>query len=453
MACEWPTLSLRQAGVQLLDCEHRTPPAAKEGFPYIAIPQIKNGRIDLTEVRRISHEHFIDWIRKTKPQSWDVVLSRRCNPGETAFVPPDLACALGQNLVLLRSNGKKVYPQFLRWLLRSPAWWDQVRMFINVGAVFESLKCADIPNFRLPIPPMVEQQAMACILGALDDKIELNRRMNQTLEAMARAIFKSWFVDFDPVHARCGGADLRVRPKDAQTHRSAPPANTFEWPEHILDLFPDSFQESELGEIPKGWACVTLPEIVEVNPIRALRKGEISPYLDMANMPTQGHIPDSWIDRPFGSGMRFINGDTLIARITPCLENGKTAMVTFLQDGQVAWGSTEFIVLRPKSPLPSAFGYLLARSQPFRQFAIQRMSGSSGRQRVPADSLAQYKLVRPSDDVAVAFAATVESLFGRADINAKKSHTLAALRDTLLPKLISGELRVPHAERIVGRFV
>jgi type I restriction enzyme S subunit len=255
------------------------------------------------------------------------------------------------------------------------------------------------------------------------------------LEAAARAIFQSWFVDFDPVHAKGRGQ---------QPGRLAP---------HIAALIPDDFSDSVLGQVPRNWSCAALPEIVEVNPGRALRKGEIAPYLDMANMPTQGHFPDSWIDRPFSSGMRFFNGDTLVARITPCLENGKTAMVTFLEEGQIGWGSTEFIVLRPKPPLPSAYGYLLARSEPFRQFAIQRMSGSSGRQRVPADSLSQFMLVKPTNTVAEAFGALVEPMFRRADINGKESRALAGLRDILLPKLISGELRVTDAERIVGRCI
>jgi len=98
MAGEWDELSLRQAGVQLLDCEHKTPSPAEEGYPYIAIPQIKNGRIDLTDVRLISRDDYVAWTRKTNPQCWDVILSRRCNPGETAFVPPGLECALRQNL-------------------------------------------------------------------------------------------------------------------------------------------------------------------------------------------------------------------------------------------------------------------------------------------------------------------------------------------------------------------
>ncbi len=198
MAGEWERPSLREAGVTLIDCDHRTPPAADSGYPYVAIPQLKEGRIVLNDVRRISAEHFTEWTRKAKPQHHDVILSRRCNPGETAYVPAGLECALGQNLVLLRANGKKLFPPFLRWLVRGTDWWEQVGTFINVGAVFDSLKCADIPNFRMPLPPLAEQKAIAAVLGALDDKIELNRRMNATLEAMARALFQSWFIDFDP---------------------------------------------------------------------------------------------------------------------------------------------------------------------------------------------------------------------------------------------------------------
>jgi type I restriction enzyme S subunit len=215
MSAEWPFLSLRDAGVSLLDCEHRTPPAAAAGYPYITIPQIKHGRLDLSDARRISREDFMEWTRKALPQPFDVILSRRCNPGETAVVPAGLECALGQNLVLLRADGTKLHPPFLRWLVRGPQWWEQIGKFLNVGAVFDSLKCADIPHFRLAIPPLLVQRSIAEILNSLDDKIELNQRMNETLEAMARSLFRSWFVDFDPVRAKAEGR--RPQGMDAET--------------------------------------------------------------------------------------------------------------------------------------------------------------------------------------------------------------------------------------------
>jgi len=161
MASKWPLMTLREANVTLIDCDHRTPPAVEHGYPYVAIPQLHDGRIDISGARRITVENFAEWTRKAKPIPHDVVLSRRCNPGETAFVPPDLDFALGQNLVLLRADGTKVWPPFLRWVVRGPEWWEQIDSFRNVGAVFDSLKCADIPNFHtagvsgsIPLPPI-----------------------------------------------------------------------------------------------------------------------------------------------------------------------------------------------------------------------------------------------------------------------------------------------------------
>ena len=145
--------------------------------------------------------------------------------------------------------------------------------------------------------------------------------------------------------------------------------------------------------------------------------------------------------------MRFANGDTLVARITPCLENGKTAFVDFLEAGQVGWGSTEYIVLRPKPPLPVEFAYCLARGLEFRDFAIQSMNGSSGRQRVPAESLSHFRVVTAPKPVADLFGRFIKPVFARASAATKEGRSLAALRDTLLPKLISGDLRVKDTSR------
>jgi type I restriction enzyme S subunit len=279
---------------------------------------------------------------------------------------------------------------------------------------------------------VTEQCAIAQILGTLDDKIELNRRTSETLEAMARALFKSWFVDFDPVRAKAEGRDPGL-------------------PAHIADSFPARLVDSELGQIPDGWSVAPIPHVIDVNPPRALRKQDVAPYLDMAGMPTRGHAPLEVSVRAFGSGMRFINGDTLVARITPCLENGKTAFVDFLRDSEVGWGSTEYIVLRPKPPLPEEFAYCLARSEEFREFAVQSMTGSSGRQRVPAESLDHFRLAVAPAPVAEEFGRRLKPLFRRSSAAIAESRTLAAMRDALLPKLVSGELRIKDAERFLER--
>jgi type I restriction enzyme S subunit len=307
---------------------------------------------------------------------------------------------------------------------------------LTYGTVFETITTQTFDHWLIPLPPLPEQRAIAHILGTLDDKIELNRRMSETLEAMARALFKSWFVDFEPVRAKMEGRWQRGQ-------------SLLGLPAHLYDLFPDRLVDSELGEIPEGWRVVELGQVIEINPHRTLRKGQCAPYLDMASMPTRGHVPLRVVERPYTSGTRFMNGDTLLARITPCLENGKTAFVDFLAPNEVGWGSTEFIVLRPKPPLPAEFGYCLARDPDFREFAIQSMTGTSGRQRVQPEALARYLLVVPSDGVAKAFGALVEPWFRKASASERESRTLAALRDALLPKLIRGEIRVKDAERFL----
>jgi len=293
----------------------------------------------------------------------------------------------------------------------------------------------------ISVPPLKEQRAIAHILGTLDDKIELNRKQNETLEAMARALFKAWFVDFKPVRAKMEGR--------WQRGQSLPGL-----PAHLYDLFPDRLVDSELGEIPEGWHWVPASEVVEFNPTEPLRKGTVAPYLDMAALPTSGSWPDLPALREFGSGMRFRNGDTLLARITPCLENGKTAFVQCLPQGALAWGSTEFIVLRPKTPVPAEYAYLLARDSAFREHAIRSMTGTSGRQRVQADSVAEFKVASPLDaKIWKAFADFVAPHFKGIKVNSSASQSLAQLRDTLLPKLISGELRVPDAKAFLKECV
>jgi type I restriction enzyme S subunit len=287
----------------------------------------------------------------------------------------------------------------------------------------------DLHRIPVLLPPLAAQRAIAAVLGTLDDKIELNRRMNATLEAMARALFQSWFVDFDPVRAKLDGQS----PAALDVATAA--------------LFPDAFQDSSLGPIPHGWQAQRLPDAIEVNPRRTLKVGTVAPYLDMKNLPTQGHSAEDVVDRKFGSGTKFQNGDTLMARITPCLENGKTGYVDFLENKQVGWGSTEYIVLAPKPPLPLHFGYLLARSDSLRSHAIHNMTGTSGRQRVPSECFNSFWLAVPTPEIAHRFEEITAPLMAKIKANSSESRILATLRDTLLPKLLSGELSIADMTR------
>ncbi len=305
--------------------------------------------------------------------------------------------------------------------------WEEVRNYA-IGQMTGTSGRQRVPvdsmdHLTVLLPPLPEQQAIAHILGTLDDKIELNWRMNQTLEAMARAIFQDWFVYFGPVRAKLEGREPYLPPE-------------------LWDLFPDRLVDSELGEAPEGWGVQALGEVVELNPREPMKRGTIAPYIEMAALPTSGSCPDEAVLREFTSGTRFRNADSLLARITPCLENGKTALVQSLPEDTVGWGSTEFIVMRSIPPVPAEYPYLLGRDEGFRDHAIQSMTGTSGRQRVQIDALAPYLLPFPPTDVWAKFGSLVRPMFADIETTRKESQSLAAQRDALLPRLVSGKLQV-----------
>jgi len=416
---EWPERALWDLAQYINGRAFKPTDFSKVGLPVIKITELKYGLSDSTACFEGAFEakHL---LRKT-----DLLFAWSGNPETSldAFWWRYGNALLNQHIFRVIPHDR-IDKTFLFYLLKflRPTF---IRTARDKATSMGHVKVSDLKRLigRIPSPP--EQRSIAHILGALDDKMELNRRMNETLEAMARAIFRSWFLDFDPVRAKAD--DQQPFGMDAET----------------ASLFPNSFDDSALGKTPKHWNVVPLPQAFHVNPPRSLAKGHEATYLDMRNMPTQGHRPLGWTRRPFVSGSRFTNGDTLIARITPCLENGKTAYVDFLRDGEIGWGSTEFIVLQPHEPLPPEYGYCLARTDEFRDFAIQNMTGSSGRQRVPTDCFRGYPVVIPSEPVARRFGQLVRPLFARVKANSEETANLAAIRDALLPKLISGEIRVP----------
>jgi type I restriction enzyme S subunit len=406
-----------------------------ENFVADGVPVIRGGNLNserlLDDAFVYISEDKADELKSANAFAEDIVVTHRGTLGQVGIIPQQAKhkrYVVSQSQMKLTMDRTRALPMFIFYFLRSPMGQHQLLAYSSqTGVPAIARPTQALKSIQLLLPPLPEQRAIAHVLGTLDDKIELNRRMNETLEALARALFKSWFVDFDPVRAKAEGRDPGLPPE-------------------LADLFPDAFEDSELGEIPAGWNVAYLPDAIEVNPSRPLKKGTLAPYLDMAHMPTTGHVPDRWVWREYGSGMRFCNGDTLVARITPCLENGKTAYVDFLEADQIGWGSTEYIVLSPKEPFPGFYVYLLARSGEFRRFAIRNMSGSSGRQRVPASSLEDYLVVIPPSIILECFEQQIRPLISRIHRASSESHALAALRDTLLPKLISGEIRVPEME-------
>lgn len=460
-SADWPLVELSELVKDLTVgfVGSMTQEYVEKGVPFFRSKNIKPYDLEWADIKYVSRQ-FHEKLKKSALVPGDVVIVRTGIPGTACVIPESVEEANCSDVVIARVNDKKLSAHYLSYFMNSVA-AHQVSSHL-VGAVQQHFNVGSAKKIKIPLPSRDEQEEIVTVLKTLDDKIKLNRRINQTLEEMAQAIFKSWFVDFEPVKAKtlakANGQDPERAAMCAISGKSdaeldhLPPAQLAQL-RATAALFPDELTDSELGLIPNGWEVKPFPEIIEVNPRRILRKGEIAPYLDMANVPTNSARAGNVAQREFSSGSKFVNGDTLLARITPCLENGKTAFVDFLADEQVGWGSTEFIVFHPKEPLPPAFAYCLCRHPEFRSFAIANLTGTSGRQRVPNDCFINYFLPVPERGLALAFGNIVGSMMQVIKAQDEVAITLTQLRDTLLPKLLSGEISVNAAEPSIKEAV
>ncbi|MGM8851191.1 restriction endonuclease subunit S [Salinicola halophyticus] len=476
MSCEWPLVSLNEAGISLIDCDHKTPKAQEQGYPYIGIPQLKDGRIVLDGVRLISEADFKYWRRKAKPKPDDVILSRRCNPGESAYVPNGLEVALGQNLVLLRSNGDKVYPPFLRWLTKGPQWWSQVNQHRNVGAVFDSLKCVDIPKFEIFLPSIVEQKSISKTLSDLDHKIQLNHQLNQTLEQMAQTFFKGWFVDFEPVKAKiaarerwhalqpenestspvCYAAELGEPPVagdlESYMNRAAMQAISgktadqldalrVEDPERYGELyetaalFPSAMQASELGEIPEGWGCLSLDKVAKYQNGLALQK--FRPENEDSYLPV---VKISQLKKGYADGEEKaspnINPECIIDNGDVVFSWSGSLMVDTWCGGRAALNQHLFKVTSSIYPKWLYFYFTRHHLEEFQRIAADKAVTMG---HIKREHLKQALCAVP-DVKCISIGNAIEGMFEK-QINMRlESLTLSQIRDTLLPKLLSGEI-------------
>ncbi|MBL7038656.1 MAG: restriction endonuclease subunit S [Pirellulaceae bacterium] len=251
------------------------------------------------------------------------------------------------------------------------------------------------------LPPPKVQCRIADVLSAYDDLMENNRRRMALLEEAARQLYREWFV--------------RLR-------------------------FPGREHTRVTDGVPEGWERVPAPEAIGINPRTPLSDELEHWWVQMADLPTDSMVIQNAVKREGRGGSKFRNRDTLFARITPCLENGKTGFVNFMAEGEVGRGSTEFIVLRSKRLTPE-FVYCLARTYDFRENAIKSMVGSSGRQRVQESCFQEFLVLVPSRRVLTLFAESVEPLFQQIKVLHLQNQKLRAARD-LLPRLMSGEVAV-----------
>ncbi len=280
-------------------------------------------------------------------------------------------------------------PSFIAALLRSLDLKS-----LNSGSAQPSLNRNFVYPVRVRVPTPAIQRRIADILSAYDELIENNTRRIAILEDMARRLFEQWFG------------------RDADVGAAEP---------------------------------IRIDTLIDFDPTTKVAKEGRKPFLPMPCVPTNSMVVSDWEEREGNAGSKFLNGDTLLARITPCLENGKTAFVDFLPDGAAGFGSTEFIVMRGRV-VPPEFVYCLARSDTFREHAIKSMSGATGRQRVSSAAVAQFEIASPQPGQLEKFSQAAKPMFAMVRSLADANTNLRTTRDLLLPKLISGEIEVHAAE-------
>lgn len=376
----WMKVKLTQVCSSISDGDHLPPPKCESGVPFVTISDIKNNRFDLANTRFVPKAYFDAIDEKRRIRKGDVLYSVVGSYGIPVYADKDLDIAFQRHIAILKP-GKDVDSRYLYYSLLNPAFYNAADN-VAIGAAQKTITLSALRNLQIPLPPLPVQRRIADILSAYDDLIENNRRRIAILEEAARRIFEAEIVN-------------------------------------------------------GNWECVPVDALVEVNPEVPKPTCDGVRYIPMSALSTSGmtvDLSDSEI-RAQSTSIRFLNGDVLLARITPCLENGKTAYVNFLADGEIGCGSSEFIVLRGKR-VSSYFTYCLARLDAFRGIAIKSMIGASGRQRVQLSCFSDFQIQVPDDATLRHFDATVAPMFDQIGVLSKQSTTLAAARDMLLPRLM-----------------
>lgn len=373
--------------------------------PYIRARDIKEGIVDIQDPVFISESTY-NLISNYTVKKDDVLITIvGANIGDVAQVSEELDGAnLTENAVKLRViDDSKLNKKFLKYALIGDY---QKRKFQHVaaGAAQGKLGLYKIKPFTIPLPPLPTQRRIASILSAYDDLIENNLKRIKLLEEAAQHIYREWFVHF---------------------------------------RFP-GWEEVEFGEdgLPEGWAMKSFSEAVQINPKTTPDKETLSPYIPMKSLSENNMVISEIEERLPKGGAKFINGDTLFARITPCLENGKTGFVQFLENSQVATGSTEFIVFRETEFTNRYFIYITSRNYRFRQNAIKSMTGSDGRQRVKPEAFEKYRFPLPPKKLMSRFGELCAPIFDKIQILTSHNQSLKQARDILLPRLMNQTIQV-----------
>ena len=420
---EWRILPLEDCMAAIIDYRGKSPEKTAFGVPLVTAKIVKGGRIEKPE-EFIAEADFDDWMRRGMPKPGDIVMTTEAPLGEVAQLD-GRKVALAQRVTTLRGKPEILDNTFLKFLLQSHPVQEELRARAT-GTTVLGIRQSELRKVSLNLPPLPEQKAIAAVLGALDDKIELNRRMNATLEAMARALFQSWFVDFDPVRAKLDG-----RPPAALDPATAA-------------LFPDSFQDSALGEIPHGWVVCPLSEKIQL----------LSGGTPKTSEPTywDGDIP--WYsvrDAPSETDVWVIHTDKHVTK----LGIANSAAQVFPEKTTIisARGTVGKLALTavPMAMNQSCYGvrgitgygdYFTYYSLREATAQLQQRTHGTVFDTITTETFKTLDCIFPTPKITAAFDKLVEPLLGQIRANLHQSRTLATLRDTLVPKLLSGELSV-----------
>ncbi|MDQ7827007.1 MAG: restriction endonuclease subunit S [Candidatus Eremiobacteraeota bacterium] len=426
MRDEWKKYKLRDVA-NIIDSLHKTPDYSEFGFPMVRVTDIKEGFLSLENALYVSKEVYEEFSKKHISEKGDIVFSRVGSYGIASYVNTDNRFCLGQNTVFILPN---INRRFFYYSLIAPSTKKQIERLV-VGSTQKTISLKSIGEIEFYIPNDNTQTRIASIFSSFDDKIELNRKMNETLEAIARALFKSWFVDFNPVRAKMEGRQ---------------PAGM---DEETTALFPDSFEESELGEIPKGWRVGKLSEIGE-HIRRNVQPNKIEPeipYIALEHMPRFCIALSDWGNSNDleSNKFQFKKGEILFGKLRPYFHKVGVAPV----DGIC---STDIVVMAPKSE--KWFGILLGHVSS-NEFVEYTNAGSTGTKmpRTNWNDMAKFEIVLPPEKLAGVFTENMKPAIKHIIQSIHESRNLAQIRDTLLPKLLSGEIQVREAEKAVEKAV
>ena len=406
----WSEVPVKDVCLSVIDCVNKTAPIVDYETPYkmIRTTNVKNGVISLKGARFVEKATFEKWTRRAVPKLGDVVLTREAPLGDVGMITtPNEKIFLGQRLMQYRADPEKLDPYFLLYSLQAPPMQGQLKA-AGSGSTVEHIRVGDAENLKIKLPPLALQKEIGKALYAYDSLIANNKRRIAIQEEMAQSLYREWFVNF-------------------------------RFPDHEQTEFIDS----TIGKMPDSWQIIAASEAIQINPRTKLAKEGEKPFVPMSGLSEDSMLIGDIQMKSGNSGAKYMNGDTLFSRITPCLQNGKIGYVQYLDEvNPVGFGSTEFIVLRETELLTSEFIYLLARSMPFRENAIKSMTGATGRQRVQNACFDSFKLALPPKELLEKFTESVQPMFKSIFNLTRRNENLKKQRDMLLPKLISGQIQL-----------